>query len=169
MGEAGATVYAITTPPAASRLDDLGFWVDRLGTEDEPLTTDLYLLRDDRQLRSGFLTFDGNSTDFFEAGPASRNVLASTEEGLFVAVSAGSSVESYHFSGAQHRHNLKLVPSAALIEKFDDRAGLEEARLAAVAITPRRRRFWTRGSSPSTSPATSTGTQEPNPPEPTVS
>ncbi|HEV7450815.1 MAG TPA: hypothetical protein VGO16_05395 [Pseudonocardiaceae bacterium] len=110
--------------------------MDRLGTEDEPLTTDLYLLRDDRQLNSGFLTFDGNSTDFFEAGPASRSVLASTKEGLFVAVPAGSSVENYHFSGAQHGHNLKLVPSAALIEKFDDRAGLAEARLAAVAITP---------------------------------
>lgn len=135
-GEAGATVYAIATPVAAARLDDLGFWVDRLGAEDEPLTTDLYLLRDDRQLGSGFLSFDGNSTDFFEAGPASRSVLASTEEGLFVAVPAGSSVESYHFSGAQHGHNLKLVPSAASIEKFDDRAGLAQTRSAPVAITP---------------------------------
>ncbi|MDQ4033049.1 MAG: M28 family peptidase [Actinomycetota bacterium] len=135
-GEAGATVYAIATTAAAARLDDLGFWVDRLGTEDEPLTTDLYLLRDDRQFGSGFLTLDGNSTDFFEAGPASRSVLASTEEGLFVAVAAGGSVESYHFSGAQHGHNLKLVPSAALIENFDGGAGLAEARLAAVAITP---------------------------------
>lgn len=138
-GEAGATVYAVTTPAAAARLDDLGFLVDRLGSEDEPLTTDLYLLRDDRQLGSGFLTFDGNSTDFFEAGAAARNVLASTQEGLFVAVAAGSSVESYHFSGAQHGHNLKLVPSAALIEKFDDRAALAPARLAAVAITPAER------------------------------
>lgn len=135
-GEAGTTIYAIATPVAAARLDDLGFWVDRLGTEDEPLTTDLYLLRDDRQLGSGFLAFDGNSTDFFEAGPASRSVLASTEEGLFVAVPAGSSVESYHFSGAQHGHNLKLVPSAASIEKFDDRAGFAQARSAAAAITP---------------------------------
>ena len=141
-GEAGATVYAIATPAAAARLDDLGFWVDRLGTEDEPLTTDLYLLRDDRQQGSGFLTLDGNSMGFFEAGPAARGVLASTRDGLFVAVPAGSSVESYHFSEAQHGHNLKLVLSAALLEKFDDRAGLAglaglaEARLAAVAITP---------------------------------
>ena len=28
---------------------------------------------------------------------------------------AGGSVESYHFSGAQHGHNLKLMPSAALL------------------------------------------------------
>jgi bacterial leucyl aminopeptidase len=134
-GDAGGTVYAITTSAAAARLDDLGFWVDRLGIEGEPFTSDLYLLRDDRQLRSGFLTFDGNSTDFFEAAPDARSILASTEEGLIVAVSAGSSVEDYHFSGAQHGHNLKLVPSAALIGTFDDLASAE-ARVAAAAVAP---------------------------------
>ena len=134
-GDAGATVYAITTSAAAARLDDLGFWVDRLGTEDEPLTSDLYLLRDDRQLRSGFLTFDGNSTDFFEAAPDARSILASTEDGLIVAVPAGSSVEDYHFRGAQHGHNLKLIPSAALIGTSHDHAGAE-ARVAAVVPAP---------------------------------
>jgi bacterial leucyl aminopeptidase len=139
-GDAGATIYAITTSATAARLDDLGFWVDRLGSGDEPLTSDLYLLRDDRQLRSGFLTFDGNSTDFFEAAADARSILASTEDGLIVAVSAGSSVEEYHFSGAQHGHNLKLVPSAALIDTFDDHAAAETLisavpRVAAVAVT----------------------------------
>jgi bacterial leucyl aminopeptidase len=133
-GAAGATVYAITTSAAAARLDDLGFWVDRLGTEGEPLTSDLYLLRDDRQLYSGFLTFDGNSTDFFEAAPDARSILASTEEGLIVAVSAGNSVEDYHFSGAQHGHNLKLMPSAALINPFDDQPAAA-ARMAAAAVS----------------------------------
>jgi hypothetical protein len=117
--EAQTTVYVITTAPAAARLDDLGFSVDRLGVEDEPLTTDLYLLRDDRQLDSGFLQPDGNSSSFFEMGPASRRVLTSTEEGLFVAIPAGRSVESYHFNGAQHGHTLKLVPSITLLEAFD--------------------------------------------------
>jgi bacterial leucyl aminopeptidase len=133
-GDAGATVYAITTSAAAARLDDLGFWVDRLGTEGEPLTSDLYLLRDDRQLGSGFLAFDGNSTDFFEAAPDARRILASTEEGLIVAVSAGNSVEDYHFSGAQHGHNLKLVPSAGLIHPFDDQPGAA-AGMAAAGVT----------------------------------
>ena len=118
-GESGTTVYAITTPAAAARLDDLGFWVDRLGAEGEPLTTDLYLLRDDRQLGSGFLTLDGNATELFDAGPAARAVLASSDEGLLVAVPAGSSVERFHFSGAQHGHNLKLVPTATLLEQID--------------------------------------------------
>ena len=119
---------------AAARLDDLGFWVDRLGAEDEPLTSDLYLLRDDRQLRSGFLRFDGNSTEFFEAAPDARNILASTEEGLLVAVSGGGSVESYHFSGAQHGHNLKLVPSGSLLRRFDD-LDSADAKVAGIAPT----------------------------------
>jgi leucyl aminopeptidase len=133
-GDAGTTVYAVTTSAAAARLDDLGFWVDRLGTEGEPRTSELYLLRDDRQLRSGFLTFDGNSTSFFEAAPNARNILASTEEGLVVAVSGRESVESYHFSGAQHGHNLKLVPSAALLSTYDDLASAD-ASLAAASPT----------------------------------
>jgi bacterial leucyl aminopeptidase len=141
-GVAGTTIYAITTSAAAARLDDLGFWVDRLGTEGEPLTSDLYLLRDDRQLRSGFLALDGNSTDFFEAAPNARSILASTEEGLIVAVSAGSSVEDYHFSGAQHGHNLKLVPSAALIDTFDGHAGAKALMAAAaVDLTPAERQI----------------------------
>jgi bacterial leucyl aminopeptidase len=135
-GPSGVTVYAIATPAAAAHLDDLGFSVDRLGSEDEPLTTELYLLRDDRQVSSGFLAAEGNSTDFFEAGPAARGVLASTADGLFVALPAGTSVDSLHFRGALHGHNLRLVPSAVLLEPVEERAGLAEARLAAAAITP---------------------------------
>jgi leucyl aminopeptidase len=71
--------------------------------------------------------------DFFEAAPDAGSILASTEEGLIVAVSAGSSVEDYQFSGAQHGRNLKLMPSAALIGTFDDHA-ITEARVAAAAV-----------------------------------
>ena len=107
------TVYALVGARTAAHLDDLGFHVDRLGDERDALTADLYLLRDDRQQNSSFLSPDGNSRHFFEAADASRHVLASTSEGLLVAVPAGQSVESYHFVGAQHGHNLKLVPSFA--------------------------------------------------------
>ena len=119
-GAGQATVYAVATTPAAARLDDLGFWVDRLGRDDEPLTTDLYVLRDDRQRETGFLHAEGNATSFFEAGPSAGRILASTEEGLVVAIPAGRSVESYHFPQAEHGHNLKLVPSLALLEAFAD-------------------------------------------------
>ncbi|MGK5114744.1 MULTISPECIES: M20/M25/M40 family metallo-hydrolase [unclassified Geodermatophilus] len=114
-GEGGTTVYAVTTVATAAQLDDLGFWVDRLGAADEPLTTDLYLLRDDRQVRTGFLAAEGNAAAFLGAGPPARGVLASTGEGLFVAVPAGASVEGLHFADARHGHNLKLVPSPALL------------------------------------------------------
>jgi hypothetical protein len=111
-----ATVYAIADAPTASKLDDLGFWVDRLGAEDEPLTSDLYILRDDRQVGSGFLDPLGNSFDFFRGPRSGRRVLTSTHEGLLVAVPAGRSVESYHFPGVRHGHNLKLVTSMTLLE-----------------------------------------------------
>ncbi len=133
-GEGGTTVWAVTTAAAAAHLDDLGFWVDRLGAEDEPLTSDLYLLRDDRQVRAGPLDPDGNSTAFFAAASA-RSVLASTAEGLFVAVPADASVEDLHFSGARHGHNLKLVPSPRMVAATTrERAGRASLTGDATAV-----------------------------------
>jgi hypothetical protein len=124
-------VYAVADATTASRLDDLGFWVDRLGAEDEPLAADLYLLRDDRQSNSGFLVPEGNSLDFFGGGQAeAARVLTSTHEGLLVSVPAGRSVESFHFVNALHGHNLKLVASTALLEP---QAPEENARLSEIA------------------------------------
>lgn len=127
-GEQQSTVYAIGTATVAAQLDDLGFSVDRLGAEDEPLTTELYLLRDDRQTASGFLQQAGNSVSFFSTEQGSQRVLTSTDEGIFVAIPAGHSVESYHFRGAQHGHTLKLVPSTAPLETLTTAAN---GRLAA--------------------------------------
>ncbi len=115
-GEDGTTVYAIATSGAASQLDDLGFEVLRLGGEDLPLATAAYLLRDDRQTRTGFLAPEGGSGSFFGADEESRWVLASSEGGLYVALPAGRSVEEYHFEDAMHGHNLKLMPGMALLE-----------------------------------------------------
>jgi bacterial leucyl aminopeptidase len=128
----GTTMYAVAPAGAAARLDDLGFHVDRLGGDGEPLSTDLYLLRDDRQLRSGFLRSEGNSADVFGGAAPAAGVLASTDEGLLVAVAAGGSVEDHHFRGAQHGHNLKLVPSPNLLEAAPAE-GLASRALAAVS------------------------------------
>lgn len=114
-GEGGTTVYAIATSGATSRLDDLGFEVLRLGDEDLPLATAAYLLRDDRQARTGFLAPEGEAVSFF-GEEESRWVLASSEGGLYVALPARRSVEEYHFEEAMHGHNLKLVPGMALLE-----------------------------------------------------
>jgi hypothetical protein len=115
-GEGGTTLYAISTSGAASRLDDLGFEVLRLGGEDLPVATAAYLLRDDKQARTGFLAAEGGSGSFFGAEEESRWVLASSEVGLYVALPAGRSVEEYHFEEALHGHNLKLTPGMALLE-----------------------------------------------------
>jgi hypothetical protein len=113
-------VYAVADAATALKLDDLGFPVDRLGVENEPLTTDLYLLRDDRQNDSGFGSPAGNAFDLFGDNGSARRVLASSPQGLFIAIPAGRSVESYHFSGARHGHNLKLQATPALLDGHAD-------------------------------------------------
>ncbi len=135
-GQEGGTVYAVGTTSAAARLDDLGFLVDRLGTEDQPLTTELYLLRDDRQVDSGFLALDGSSRDLFRTGPAARALLASTDDGLVVAVPAPESVEDYHLAASRHGHNLRLAPTAPAVEPAGDRAGTAEAGVVGPVVTP---------------------------------
>jgi len=105
-------LYAIADTQTAAKLDDLGFWVDRLGAEDEPLDSDLYILRDDRQVASGFLVPLGNSFDVFRGPHAARRVITSTNEGLFVTIPAGRSVESYHLP-ADNAVNAQYVADIA--------------------------------------------------------
>jgi bacterial leucyl aminopeptidase len=115
-GDNGTTMYAIATSGAASQLDDLGFEVLRLGSEDLPLATEVYFLRDDRQTRTGFLVEEGESSRFFDRDEESRMVLASSEGGIYVALPAGRSVLQYHFEGALHGHTVKLMPGMGLLE-----------------------------------------------------
>ncbi len=112
----GAVVYAIADTTTALKLDDLGFWVDRLGVDDAPLLADLYILRDDQQEDSGFLAPIGSAFTLFRGMPSASRVLTSTHEGLFVSIPAGRSIESYHFPGTRHGHNLKLSPTMVLLE-----------------------------------------------------
>lgn len=119
-GEKGNQVYAIATTSSITTLDDLGFQVDRLGSEGDPLTTELYLLRDDRQTRTGFLNPQGQSSSFFIRDEESKWVLASSPEGLYVALPGDRSVEEYHFEDAHHGHNLKLLPDLSLLEPFGE-------------------------------------------------
>ncbi|ADB73940.1 M28 family peptidase [Geodermatophilus obscurus] len=138
-GPAGTTVYAVATTSAAAQLDDLGFRVDRLGVEDEPLTTDLYVLRDDRQTESGFLAPDGNSQALLGTGTAAGTVLASTDDGLVVAVPAGVSVETYHFDRTRHGHNLRLVPTVQALARVDEAPPTPAPEAVPVTITPEER------------------------------
>jgi hypothetical protein len=126
-------VYAIAGASAAASLDDLGFWVDRLGAEDGPLATDLYLLRDDLRAQGDFLDPAGNSASFFGSRESAALVLASTHEGLLVALPAGRPVESFHFRGARHGHVLKLTGSPASLEWADPACNLRLAKIVEVA------------------------------------
>jgi hypothetical protein len=105
----GPELYAVADTATALELDDLGFWVDRLGADDEPATSELYLLRTDGPM-------DGRRTagTFADAAMA-RRVLASTADGLYVAVPAGRTVDSLHLGAARHGHNLKLTAMPALL------------------------------------------------------
>ncbi len=127
------SIYAISTAAEATYLDDLGFHVDRLGHSDAPLTTSLYLFRDDRQVTSGFLQPEGNSSSCFGQGPESEWVLASTDRGLLVALPAGRSVDEFRFRGAAHGHVAKLLPDMSLLEPF----GMEpDTRPATFLLAP---------------------------------
>ena len=117
-GKLGTKVYAIASNNSIMRLDDLGFEVDHLGSENQALTTEVYLLRDDRQARTGFLNPEGQSSRFFRSNEESEWVLASAPEGLYVAIPGGHSIEEYHFEEACHGHNLKLLPDLTLLEPF---------------------------------------------------
>ncbi|MEU9117365.1 M28 family peptidase [Streptomyces sp. NPDC048483] len=131
-------MYAVANATTALKLDDLGFFIDRLGRDDDPLTTDLYLLRDDRKSESGFGSDTGNSFDLFGDDLSARRVLSSAEEGLFIAIPAGGSVERYHFRGARHGHNLKLLPAPSLLDPRASGGGSgapEAATLSGEAIT----------------------------------
>ncbi len=119
-GENGDRIYAIATTTAITQLDDLGFQVDRLGSEGDPLTTDVYLLRDDRQTSTGFLNPQGQSQSFFVEEEESKWVLASSTEGIFIALPGDRSIEEYHFEEAYHGHNLKLLPDPSLLEPFGE-------------------------------------------------
>jgi hypothetical protein len=112
-GPGGREVYAVGTASAAARLDDLGFFVDRLGAGGDPAATELFLFRDDRQRSSGFMNPAGNSVRFLS--DSSARILASTAEGLIVAVPGDRQVDDFHFADTQHGHTQKLILDVSLV------------------------------------------------------
>jgi hypothetical protein len=127
----GIKVYAIASTVTILSLDDLGFEVERLGEVDSPLRTDLYLLRDDRQVRTGFLVPEGQSAGFFSNEEESTWVISSSKEGLYVALPAMASIDNYHFEEAYHGHNLKLIPNLSLLAPL----GVQETEPPARSLT----------------------------------
>ncbi len=127
----GFKVYAIASTVTILSLDDLGFEVERLGELDSPLTTDLYLLRDDRQVRTGFLVPEGQSAGLFSNEEESTWVISSSNQGLYVALPAMASIDNYHFEEAYHGHNLKLIPNFSLLDALGVQGTEEPVSLVA--------------------------------------
>lgn len=131
-----ATAYVVAATTAAAALDELGLRVDRLGAVDEPQTSELYLLRDDGPPESGALESVGDSASSFAAEPRASRVLASTREGLLVALPAGESVERFHFRNTRHGHISLLAPSVTLLEPVRDVSVFAEGFLADPVTDP---------------------------------
>ncbi|WP_150131681.1 M28 family metallopeptidase [Rhizobium leguminosarum] len=127
-------VIGITTGAGASMLANARVEVDLLGPVDAPLLNDLYLLRDDRAVRTGYLSYDGQSSRFSGGEDADRLLLA-TRDGLLVALPGGTSVEGYHFEEARHGHNLKLTADVSLIERIDLQPGTASFLQTGIDVT----------------------------------
>jgi hypothetical protein len=117
-GQGGTVVYAVASRSAIVRVMNMRFIVQPLGAEDLPAGTDLYLLRDDLAESTGFLTADGQAAALLTDVQKRDWVLASSMEGLHVAVPGGVSVDGLHFAVGRHGHNLKLSADPTLLEPF---------------------------------------------------
>ncbi len=114
-GRGAPEVYAVTDDDTALVLDDLGFRVDRLGRDDEPVTSELYLLRDDGRAGGAPGEGAGSAATLFGGGRDAGLVLSSTDEGLLVALPSGRSVETLHTGHPRHGHNLRLTAQPSLL------------------------------------------------------
>jgi hypothetical protein len=115
-GEGRTITYAMTSTRVAARLDDLGFEVTRLGALGAPEHSRLYLIRDDRSRRTGFLVEAGQSALFL--GQQAEWLLESSGDGLIVALPIGERIDNYHFKEALHGHTVRLTPDPALLRPF---------------------------------------------------
>jgi hypothetical protein len=108
-------VEVLTTTAALARLRQLEFQVQELGKEDDPQTSDLYLIRDDRSVPAAFVSAEAFSTSFLADIGALDLVVGSAAEGLLIALPAGTNIEELHFPNALHGHNDRLIPDRSLL------------------------------------------------------
>ncbi|WP_420127261.1 M28 family metallopeptidase [Longimicrobium sp.] len=116
-GACAPTIYAIADTRTTAALDDLGFWVDRLGAPDEPQTTAIFLIRDALHEQHGFLEPIGNASSMFASEPAASRVLASTHEGFLVALPGNARVDKLRFADSFDGHTHRRTPSLTLLQR----------------------------------------------------
>lgn len=115
-----AQVVAVADLATAAELDTLGFWVDRLGADDEPHVTEAYLLPEGDEGRSSHPPPDGRH-GYASDEEAPGRVLASTHEGLLVSIAGGRSLSSYRFPLTPHAAT-KLLPALSLLNAAESRS-----------------------------------------------
>lgn len=134
-GSGTIIIYAIADTRTAAALDYHGFWVDRLGAPSEPETTTAYLIRDDLHEQHGFMK-PGHPSNRFLSGPAASGVLASTHEGILVALSPDTPVKSLYSAEAREGHGRALSPSRNLLWARDTVAPRDTRLLDAAVADP---------------------------------
>ncbi|HEX8736437.1 MAG TPA: M28 family peptidase, partial [Pyrinomonadaceae bacterium] len=119
-GAENKTVYAIATLKSLDILRDREFEVEVLGRRDEPLQTDLYLVRDDREVPHSFLDAENFSRSFLAEEGKDDLIAAKSDEGVYMAIPSDQSIEDIHFPNSQHGHNEKLLADFSLFNIIDD-------------------------------------------------
>jgi hypothetical protein len=115
-GPRGTTVYGLTSGRVARALMNMRFDVDLLGEPAQAETHDLFLLRDDLAIATGFGSARGGAADAFASAQGARLVLSSTSEGVIAALPPTHGPDAFHFEQARHGHNLKLTADPLLWE-----------------------------------------------------
>jgi bacterial leucyl aminopeptidase len=136
-GPDGSVVYAIASRSAVTRTINMRFIVQMLGEEDLPAATDLYLLRDDLAASSGFLDAGGQATAILGRDDTARWLIASSMEGLLVAVPGDRTVDDLHLPIGRHGHNLKLSTDPTLLLPFGEGQNARTAAFLGAAPAER--------------------------------
>jgi leucyl aminopeptidase len=119
-GGENKNVYAIATLKSLDVLREKEFDVEVLGKRDEPLQTDLYLVRDDREVPQNFLDAQNFSRSFLAEAGKDDLIAAKSDEGVFMAIPSDQSIEDVHFPNSQHGHNEKLLADFSLFNVIDE-------------------------------------------------
>lgn len=131
----GRVLYGIVPRRKVAPIVNQLFDVQLFGAPDEPLSTDLFFLKDDLATETGYLSVDGQSASLIEANESSGWIHGATDEGLLVALPGDRSVEEFHFEHARHGHNLKLIPDLSLLEPFGSGPNFREASWLTLGTT----------------------------------
>ena len=119
-GRENKSIYAVASLNTLDRLRTNQFDVESLGERDSPLTTDLYLVRDDRSISSGFTEREDFSKTFLAEVGYENLIVGNSTEGTYLAIPANISIDEIHFPDSQHGHNEKLVADYSLFNQLID-------------------------------------------------